>query len=188
MSYIFQARLEKGASKYTTKPDCVAFLEGLPEGEVLELLDHPKVKTASNVPLANAVLVDAVPVTPTPIALMPPSECAFGEVDVQLPDGLKITSKPPDWLAAALEEKSETAAMLVGRQLLYRWPARLGGWLLAKVTKSMNATATVRKDDQIICNFELFYPADGENAEHHLTLKKYARNAKASVDSWVLLE
>ena len=68
---------------------------------------------------------------------------------------------------------------------MFRWPTRIGGWLLAKVTKS-NGDADLSVGNEV-CNFVLFYPADGAEAEHNLSLKKYAKNNKASVDSWVLL-
>ena len=109
----------------------------------------------------------------------------FGDVGVQLPEGLVIIPKAPDFLADCLEWKSDTAAELVGCFILYRWPARLGGWLLGEV-KSANTDAKVKAGDAP-ANFAVFYQADEETAHHSLKLEKYARSARSHTDAWVLL-
>lgn len=72
-----------------------------------------------------------------------------------------------------------------GHALLYKWPPRLGGWLLGKV-------AAVNTDAKIViagemCNFRVYYPGDKQTAEHCLSVQKYAGSKKAGLDSWVVL-
>ena len=60
----------------------------------------------------------------------------------------------------------------MGMHILYKWPPRLGGWLLGKVS-------AVNKDDKIaiageMCNFRVCYPGDKQTAEHRLSVLKYA--------------
>ena len=92
---------------------------------------------------------------------------------------------PPEWLSAALVPQSPTAQTLVGHYIVYRWPVRLGGWLVGKVTEVNKDTG--KKVGETVCNFGVYYEADKETAHHHLDLHRYARSAKAAVDFWALL-
>ena len=119
----------------------------------------------------------AIIVEPTPLSL------DFG---VALPSGLAATLARPDWLEAALLSNSESAEQLVGRFILYHWPTRVGGWLVGKVSAICDDPAVKVGED--ICNFKVFYEADQDSAFHVLSIKKYARSTKSSLDSWLLLQ
>ena len=104
-------------------------------------------------------------------------------MDCELPDGLK-PMKAPAWLADACAHGSATADELVDKYIVYKWPARLGGWAVGKVTGTLTAGAHVKQGQ---CNFTVFYECDQESAEHALSSSAYAKSAKSPADSWVLL-
>lgn len=161
------------------------FLEGVSVEALQELVDNPPVDGA-----AMPVLI-AEPSTPTDDAVpvlaleYAGAKSSFGDVGVELPEGLEIEAKPAAFLSACLEPQSGSASELVGRHILYRWPTRLGGWLVGKViSANTDPTVTVGED---VANFVVYYEADAEEAQHCLKRQKYAKSAKATTDSWVLL-
>jgi hypothetical protein len=99
-------------------------------------------------------------------------------------EGLAPIPKPP-WVDAACKPGSDEAVQLVGKSILYKWPARVGGWALGKVQDVNKDTS--REVNRVMCNCKVYYSMDGCVAEHCLTTRKYARNSSASNDSWVLL-
>ncbi|KAL1515214.1 hypothetical protein AB1Y20_004275 [Prymnesium parvum] len=125
----------------------------------------------------------ALPALPPP----PPDGVAhnFGTVSCELPDNVHPL-RPPLWLGGVVaHHDSAEASKQIGMHILYKWPARLGGWMVGKVT-----AVNVEEAESIAgkkCNYEVHYDADGETAYHLLSIEKYAVNAKAAVDSWALL-
>ena len=184
VSYHFQARAATGASAHTTnKATLLQFLEGVPMDDWQELIENPSASVA--VPIVQAELVDDSVPAVLELTDNSASGGAFGDIDVQLPEGLVILTKPPDFLTKCLEQDSETAADLIGRSILYRWPTRLGGWLVAEI-KAVN-TDKRQKVGDTVANFVAFYQADGGQAYHSFKLEKYAKTAKAHTDAWLLL-
>ena len=185
VSFCFQARGEAGASAHTAnKAACLEFLQGMPPDAMEELVESPPCDRSTAVVQANLMSPAAAAATPM-LALALACEPAFGDVGLELPEGLEIMATPSDFLPACLEPLSETASELVGRFILYRWPTRIGGWLVGEVKAANTDSKEMVGDD--VANFNVFYAADGEEAKHCLKLKKYAKNAKASTDAWVLL-
>lgn len=100
-------------------------------------------------------------------------------IDVQL-----FPISPPSNLAAMLSLDKD-AESLVGRSILYRWPPRLGGWMVGNITAvNLDEKNNVKGK---MCNFEVYYQQDEETAYHLLEVAGYALNSKAKIDSWVLL-
>ena len=182
VSFIHQARGESGASKHTTnKASCLAFLESISVEALGELIAAPPSEKA--VRLLESVVVEAVAEEVTPLlALAAPGTLTL---DIELPPGLSIQSPAPDWVEAALAQGSDTASKLVGYSLVYRWPVRLGGWLVGKIT-GVNTDSSMKASGSV-CNFIAFYESDQDSAHHHLSIGAYAKSAKAKVDSWALL-
>ena len=187
ISYSFNARKESGASKVTgNKASCIAYLEAnITMDELQTLINSPP----------NAPTLLALPDDPTAsnsddvpaavvLALPAPKDGTL-TMDVELPPGLAIQSKPPDWLAPALVPGSETASLLVGKYIVYRWPARIGGWLVGKVVEVNTDPANMV--GETMANFKVFYDADGANAHHLLSCGGYAQNNKPKLDAWAIL-
>lgn len=122
------------------------------------------------------------PEEPVLMALPPPKTL---NLDVEIPPGLRILPEPPAWVESALVDKSTTAADMLDNMIVYRWPARLGGWLVGKVTEINNDRTEMV--DGAVGNFKVYYEADQETATHHLTLSRYAKSTRAVNDSWALL-
>jgi hypothetical protein len=182
VSFVYQARGDSGASKHTTnRASCLAFLETVPVMTLGDLIAAPPSEKATS--LLDAVTVNAVEVEAVPLlTLAAPTTLT---IDIELPPDLSIQSVPPDWVEATLAEGSESASRLVGYYIAYRWPARLGGWLVGKIT-AVNTDCSIKASDRV-CNFVAFYESDQDSAHHHLSLGMYAKSAKAKVDSWALL-
>ena len=133
ISYVFQSQKQTGASKHnTTKAACLEFLATVDAIKLKGLLDKPPHEPAA--PTATPLaLVDATPVvTAEPLALSMSSALAL---DIDPPDNMLVQAQPPDWLQAALAAQSDTASRMVGLFIAYKWPARIGGWLMGKVIK-----------------------------------------------------
>ena len=185
VSYHFQSRSATGASAHSTnKASLLQFLEGKPVEELRELVECAP--DTSPVAPVQAVLVTADDPPAPLLALQHAGDRHdFGDTGAQLPGGLDLMPKPPDFLGACLEPGSETASDLVGSFILYRWPPRMGGWLVGKITK-VN-TDKRQKAGDTVANFAVFYEADQEEAYHSLALQKYAKDANSHTDAWVLL-
>jgi hypothetical protein len=135
----------------------------------------------------TVVLAEVRDASPDDLMLMGPLETqllAFGEVPgVDLGDLLPL--KLPVWLQEALAPESQTVESVVGHEILYCWPARLGGWARGTVS-AVNADQT-KKIGKEVCNFLVHYPVDDDTSEHLLKTDEYATNGKAVGGSWVLL-
>ena len=109
---------------------------------------------------------------PSVLALMPPMEFQAGfkgvKVDLTL-WGMQTVEAPP-WLEAALILGSETASMLVDSYILFKWPAREGGWALGQVSC---VAAQAEEVDGDKCNFAIYYAADDATAQHRLGMTEY---------------
>ena len=182
VSFIFKAKKMKGVGQHTAnKQAAVDYLLELDMDDIQVLLDAEYASTAL-VPVAIAVPADSDDDQPL-LQLTDASRPAFDHA--LLPKGMS-PKVAPEWLAAAVESASEFAEQLVGQQLMYRWPTRIGGWLHGTVS-------AVNRDPkelvgEIMANFVVHYTADSASAHHVLTLKSYAKSGKSPVDSWVLLE
>ena len=127
-------------------------------------------------------MVTAEAVVQPVLALAGPQQLTL---TIELPPGLNLQTKPPDWLEACLADQSGTATQLVGYSIVYRWPPRLGGWLVGKVIEvNTDRSHTIKNH---VANFVVYYEADKCNAHHHLALARYAQSSGAKMDSWVLL-
>lgn len=192
ISYVCRARGTTGVTKLCANAaTAIEFLESLPDGEIERLLaDPPSLQGEGRIAKGMAAATEPAllvgeAVAPLP-QLLPPSSLltSFGDPGVEYPQGLFPIRQPP-WLEAACEPVHESGQKLVGMHILYKWPPRLGGWLLGKV-------AAVNTDEKIVmeggmCNFRVYYPGDKQTAEHRLTVQKYAGTKKAGLDSWVVL-
>lgn len=112
-----------------------------------------------------------------------PTNNSFKDIQGLMNVQLFPISSPSD-LAAMLRLETD-AEPLVVRSILYRWPPRLGGWMVGNITAVNSDEKNTVKGK--MCNFEVYYPQDKETAYHLLEVAGYALNSKAKIDSWVLL-
>ena len=195
ISYVFKSKGEKGAGKHTgSAAASLAFLDGFAYAEVDKLItDPPCLKGTGRVAkgMSASVIVAelaTVPLLTGPALLLTGPEetqwLAFGEVvGVELGDVAPV--KLPAWVEGSLTPESQTAAQLVGKEILYKWPPGLGGWARGRVV-SMNVDQS-KKVGKEVCNYLVFYAVDGDTSEHLFKMCDYARNAKDKTGSWVLL-
>jgi hypothetical protein len=128
--------------------------------------------------ICNALFAMTVPFIPLRV-------CQVGN-GCELPDGL-VPVQAPDWLEAACTADSSSASQLVGRFIIYKWPARVGGWQVGEV-RSVN-TDKSNMVGEMCANFIVHYECDQQDAQHFLRATAYAKSEKSPVlvDAWVLL-
>ena len=195
ISYVFKSKGEKGVGKHTgSAAASLAFLDAHLYSEVEKLItDPPCMKGTGRVAKgmsASVIIAElaTVPLLTGPALLLTGPEetqwLAFGEVvGVELGDVAPV--KLPAWVEGSLTPESQTAAQLVGKEILYKWPPGLGGWARGRVV-SMNVDQS-KKVGKEVCNYLVFYAVDGDTSEHLFKMCDYARNAKDKTGSWVLL-
>jgi hypothetical protein len=176
VQFAHKAQKLKGVAQHTAnRTAAISFLDGLGQGALSELLSQAR----REVVVYSANVVGAA----TPELLLTDQTAPdFADVS-DLEDFQPVAA--PEWLEQALEPGSSTADQLVGWHILYRWPPRLGGWMVGDI-KAVN-----KDKDQTaqggVCNYVVYYRADKEEAFHRLQLSSYATSSKAKVDSWVML-
>ena len=187
ISYIFKARGVSGVTKYTTNTTAsLEFLDTLVPFELVNLLvDPPCLKGTGRVAKGMEPALAAL-ASPPPALLMPPPSSGtlsgFEDISVDT-KGLTTLEKPP-WMDECCLPGSELASDMVGLKILFKWPARLGGWAMGEITSAAEAEDIVGNER---CNFKVFYESDGETADHRLMPDKYALSSKSPSQSWVLL-
>ena len=176
VSFIFKAKKLKGVGQYTAnKQAALDYLNEMDLNEFMELLNEEYATTA---PPQGVVAQPLLALTDESTPQAPRFD------DDMVPTGM-LPLAVPDWLQDALESGNAAAANLVKKHILYRWPERLGGWLHGEITSiNVDKKQAVKG---VMCNFVVYYNADGETAHHILTLKSYAKSCKSASDSWVLL-
>ena len=185
VSYIFQARQQTGASKHTAnRASCLAFLETVSMQDLGHLIENPPALPSGLTSGLPAIDVANAEAAEPLLMIAGPNMITLA---IELPPALNLQSDPPAWLEACLTDQSETASKLVGYFIAYKWPARLGGWLVGKISGVNQDRSITITDEKLVANFTAFYEADGASAHHHLSLARYAKSARAGVDSWVLL-
>ena len=186
VSYYYRATKSVGAGKCSqNKAASVMFLESLCDGELEELLANPP--NGPVPPQVQATLLADGGETPTaapPQLTHASSALNFGDPGCELPDGL-VPVRAPDWLEAACTADSSSASQLVGMLIIYKWPARVGGWLVGEV-RSVN-TDKSNMVGEMCANFIVHYECDQQDAQHLLRATAYAKSEKSPVDAWVLL-
>ena len=189
ISFIFQARQESGASKHTVnRASCLAFLETVSVYQLGQLIENPPAErlagATTTATLALELVLDTSPVVAAEplLALADPRQLTLS---IELPPALSLKTEPPSWVEACLTDQSATAAQLVGYSIVYKWPARLGGWLVGKVTE-INTDRSIIINEHV-ANFVVFYEDDQASAQHHLSLARYAKSSNSKTDSWALL-
>ena len=100
------------------------------------------------------------------------------------PPGSQSSVRAPEWLAGAIN--SPVGSQLVGKSILYKWPPRLGGWLVGKIEEA-NSNKGQDNDETFAYNFKVAYEGEDERASHLLSVESYAKVASDKTDSWVLL-
>ena len=192
IKYIFQAQeLGQGVTKHTLTADAAnEFLEQWPCTAVnAAIADPPCFKGKGRVAkgMSGTVIVAELAGLSAPPLLMAPigtPYLMFGAVE-GLDMGDCRPLKCPAWVEPALALDSPSAAQLVGEEILYKWPPRLGGWARGTVlATNHDKTKMVGKE---VCNYFVLYPVDGDTSMHFLNMREYAKNAKAVSGSWVLL-
>ena len=190
ITYIFQAQGEKGAAKHTsTIASSLEYLDNCLYAEVNKLVaDPPCLKGTGRVAKGMSAHVIIAELAPSSVPLLTgPTDTqllAFGVLsDVDL--GTLAPVKLPSWVDDALPMGSESAQKLVGKEILYKWPPRLGGWARGTIT-AVNTDVT-KKVGKEMCNFLVHYPVDDDTSEHLFHTRDYARNVKSLSGSWVLL-
>ena len=188
VGYVFRAENKSGVGKVSgTKAACIEYLESLHDGHVEELVQRPPhlVPTTEVEPLlalpAPADTNDAVPLVVATLV----DESGFDSLLDLVPGGFQIAPSPPEWLALELQQMPTSDSQLVGKYILYKWPLRVGSWMLGKVDINKNRKQRV---GDIVCNYKAFYEADKEWAHRCLSLATYAKKSSSKVDSWVVLE
>ena len=166
--YEYAARDAKGASKVTSKPACVTYLDSLTSGALSTALESP-------------LLLQGKDLEPARLLLKAPSS-GFGDVGITLPDGL-IPLPAPSWLENALDPSRPESGQLAGRPILFNWAG--SGWAVGELGQP-NTNKRYRVEGAT-ANFRAKYASDGSTASHVLSLTGYAADSGADEDSWVLL-
>ena len=160
------------------------FIGALQQGEIAELLAAAEPSAAAGTaPPPQVVPIPAQQPAPQPA---PPPANPFAGIELELPGA--VVHPAPASLAEALEFGSSAASALVGKYFIYKWPPRLGGWALGKITEvNLDESLTVNgaKD---VANFHVFYEVDDSDAHHWFSLENYAASAKSPTSSWALLD
>jgi hypothetical protein len=116
--------------------------------------------------MIGAVIVAAQAEPSAPPLLMAPIDTPylmFGAVE-GLDMGDRRLVKCPAWVEPALALDSPSAAQLVGEEILYKWPPRLGGWARGTVSAvNKDKTKKVAKE---VCKFTVLYR---DTSMHFLT-------------------
>ena len=190
ISYMFKARGETGVSQHVASSHAaIEYLQSLAVEEIAFCVAAPPCLMKKDGRISKGVAANLMlgPLAAPPLlVLMPPIEfqSGFQEVNVDLTLWeLKAIEAPP-WLEAALVLGSESASQLVDSFILFKWPARQGGWALGQVSAVADRAEKVAGDK---CNFSIYYAADDATAQHRLGMTAYAKNAKSPTQSWVLL-
>ena len=104
----------------------------------------------------------------------------------EAPLGFAIAEAPPPEEQLAFSKEAEAPAdALVGRSVLFKWPAI--GWCIAKITER-NVDARVYKkieDQRVKVNFWLFFEIDQQTIKTCLRLEEYGGDDDFA---WVLLD
>ena len=134
--------------------------------------------------ITTAIIAETTPAAGPLLLMSSTPYLAFGEVEgLDLGDLRPV--KCPAWVEDALAPDSPSVDKLVGRDILYKWPPRLGGWARGTVSvRNHDKTKMVGKE---VCNYFVLYPVDGDTSMHFLNVSEYAKNAKGVSGSWVLL-
>jgi hypothetical protein len=134
--------------------------------------------------VSTATVAETTPAAGPLLLMSSTPYLAFGEVEgLDLGDLRPV--KCPSWVEEALAPDSPSADKLVGREILYKWPPRLGGWARGTVSATNHdKTKMVGKE---VCNYLVLYPVGGDTSMHFLNMSEYAKNAKGVSGSWVLL-
>ena len=185
VSFAHRAQKQLGVGEHNkNRTTAVAYLEGLgmeAMGKLVRQRPPENQDVAVATPLNEPAPGEPLLALPAPVSDL----LSFGKHGCQLPNEELSPRAAPPWLEAALEPDSSTAKELLGRYILYKWPPRLGGWAVGKVT-SVQKEASVQVKS-VKCNFSVFYECDQQSADHVLSLSAYAKTAKSPSDSWVLL-
>ena len=185
IGYVFRAEQKTGVGKITTnKAACIEYLESLADGFVQHLVDNPPPSAPTSAVAATTPEQPLLQLT-GPVVTATLVQEQFKDIEHLVPDGLTILASPPDWLVTELQEPPGSESQLVGQSILYKWPVRIGSWMLGKVI-AINGDETEKVGDTI-CNFKVFYDADGAAAYHCLAVAGYAKGSNSKVDSWVLV-
>ena len=74
---------------------------------------------------------------------------------------------------------------MVSMKILYKWPTRLGGWLVGQIAEP-NTNMGTKLHGEFCHNFKVAYMYEGEDelARHLLSIENYATAASSTVDSW----
>ena len=99
----------------------------------------------------------------------------------EIPKGFRLADAPP--LVGQLEFKNPTASKLVGKFILFNWPA--AGWCLGEIVRAnSDGRRTVEKG--MPANFFVYYEIDEDESKHALALDEYGRGEMTN--AWTLLE
>ena len=190
IAYVLKAKGETGITKHAASAEAaIAFLEALPAGVIATLLANPPCLKGDGRIGKGVAGPPCLALPAPPPLLMPPVTFASGFEEVHSLElealwGLKVIEAPP-WLEAALVVGSETALVLVDWYILFKWPARSGGWAMGQVSCVAEDSEEVGGEK---CNYSIYYAGDDASAQHRLGMTMYAKDAKSPTESWVLLE
>ena len=99
----------------------------------------------------------------------------------EIPAGFRIAETPPT--AQQLEFKSEASTQLVGKTILYKWPA--AGWCVGEISRA-NTDGRRIMEKGVPANFFVYYEIDENESKHLLSVDNYGQ--QEATDAWVLLE
>ena len=89
---------------------------------------------------------------------------------------------------------SDSASLLVGRSIVYKFEEQDGGWAFGTITEPLTDETHTEEvtegglSGSVPLNFKVFYAADEETVEHLLTCDQYASSVTATPGSWCLLD
>ena len=98
----------------------------------------------------------------------------------EIPSGFRLAEPPA---AALLAFKSEAASQLVGKFILFNWPA--AGWCLGEITRT-NTDGRRTVEQGAPANFFVYYEIDDDESKHALGLEEFGHQEVAN--PWVLLD
>jgi len=200
--YIFQAMGAANVTKATVSRDAmlINLMEKLDMNRLLLLLESPFKLTGDTLPSDWPELY--VPQVAKGAGASSSGSgylsfaAKFGDAEFTTPDDLGLPEDleplpPPVWLAKALKFKSDSAEILIGKPILYKFEQEDGGWAVGILSESLtdeNNTCEVTEGDITgfkPINFEVNFTDGALNIL--LELDDYATSASCPFGGWCLM-
>jgi hypothetical protein len=201
--YVFQAMGAANVTKVTVSRDAmlINLMAKLDMNRLLLLLENPFKLTGDKLPSDWPELY--VPSTAKGAGASSSGGSAylsfaakFGDVEFTVPDDLDLPEDleplpPPVWLVRALKFKSDSAELLIGKPILFKFEEEDGGWAVGILSESLtdeeNTCEVIEGDITGFkpINFEVNFEDGALNIL--LELEDYATSASCPNGGWCLI-